>query len=246
MAEVTKDRLRTLVCERFITDERYRNWHINILATAPGTEVLGLHTPEMKAVARELARSSEWKEQLRVWSAHSPLCGRNGLSHEERMIWGLTINYVKCPLEERIELVDNFLPAIDNWAICDTFCASSGWAERADREKVWEYLRSLMDGGGEFRTRTALIMAMSHFTGPGDLGRTLDLIGHSGLREGEPFYVQTGAAWLLATCLRKDPDRTREWIKTASLPEDILRLYVRKARESRVTRDYATGLESVR
>jgi hypothetical protein len=46
-------------------------------------------------------------------------------------------------------------------------------------------------------------------------------------------------AWLLATALAKYPELTRTFVRTTSLPEDVLKLYIRKARESFRTREVA-------
>lgn len=51
-----------------------------------------------------------------------------------------------------------------------------------------------------------------------------------------PYYVRMAVAWLLATALARFPDLTREYVRKSSLPEDVLRLYARKARESFRTR----------
>ena len=53
----------------------------------------------------------------------------------------------------------------------------------------------------------------------------------------EPYYVRMGVAWLLATALAKFPESTRAYVRTSKLPEDVIRLYIRKARESYRTRD---------
>lgn len=52
-----------------------------------------------------------------------------------------------------------------------------------------------------------------------------------------PFYVRTAMAWLLATALARWPETTRSLLSAASLPDDVLKLYVRKARESFRTRN---------
>ena len=49
--------------------------------------------------------------------------------------------------------------------------------------------------------------------------------------------VRMAVAWLLATALAKIPDQTREYVNHCRLPEDVIRLYKRKARESFRTRD---------
>ena len=55
----------------------------------------------------------------------------------------------------------------------------------------------------------------------------------------EPYYVRMGVAWLLATTLAKFPDETRAFVRSSNLPDDIVKLYIRKARESFRTRTIA-------
>ena len=52
----------------------------------------------------------------------------------------------------------------------------------------------------------------------------------------EPYYVRMGVAWLLATALAKFPNATRAFIRSSNLPEDVVKLYIRKVRESFRTR----------
>ena len=52
-----------------------------------------------------------------------------------------------------------------------------------------------------------------------------------------PYYVRMGVAWLLATALAKLPNQTREFVRTTHLPQDVIKLYIRKARESFRTRN---------
>lgn len=225
--------LLPLVSERFKNEEHYRNGHIHILSAKPGTVILGVHTPEMKQLAKTLAAASECKNTLEEFSkAGKPA----DLAHEERMVWGLMLDYIKCPLEERLNYITTFLPFIDNWAICDNFCCNSKWAEKGDKEVFWKYLVKLGKSGEEFTVRVMLIMAMCHFLDDKNMQRTFATLDSLGFKEDEPYYIRMGAAWLLATALAKNPDKTREFVNSCSLPKDILKLYVRKARESRITK----------
>lgn len=52
----------------------------------------------------------------------------------------------------------------------------------------------------------------------------------------EPYYVRMGVAWLLATALAKFPEQTRIFVRSSNLPADVVKLYIRKARESFRTR----------
>ena len=48
--------LQPLVCERFLTDARYREGHLRVVNALPERRVLGLHSPEIKQVAKLLTR----------------------------------------------------------------------------------------------------------------------------------------------------------------------------------------------
>lgn len=52
-----------------------------------------------------------------------------------------------------------------------------------------------------------------------------------------PYYVRMAVAWLLATALARMPEETRKYAAGSPLPADVLKMYVRKARESFRTRD---------
>ena len=232
-----EEMLKPYVPERFLTDDRYRTGHIRILAPAPGTRILGMHTPQMKLVAKQLAAGHDKEMILNGFSQAVSKGGPGALTHEERMIWGLIIDAEKCSLEKRLEHIRAFVPSVDNWAICDNFCCNAKWVKRADREVLWAYLTALWDRPEEFPRRIGIVMSMCYYLTPEWKDRCLRRLQESGLQEGEPYYVRMGAAWLLATALAKDPGHTRRFLQSARLPEDILKLYARKARESRITRD---------
>ena len=48
--------LQPLVCERFLTDARYREGHLRVVNALPERRVMGLHSPDIKQVAKQLSR----------------------------------------------------------------------------------------------------------------------------------------------------------------------------------------------
>lgn len=46
-----------IVCERFLTDARYREGHLRVVNALPERRVVGLHSPKIKAVAKQLSRN---------------------------------------------------------------------------------------------------------------------------------------------------------------------------------------------
>ena len=80
MQKITEEYLMGFVPERFLTDERYRNGHINILASNSGTKVLGMHTPEMKKGSQRNSEKRRLAKTDRV------------LATSQATLWGRWIN----------------------------------------------------------------------------------------------------------------------------------------------------------
>ena len=115
--------LRPLVPERFMSDCKYREGHVRIINALPGRRILGLHVPEMKSLAKELAGSDDALEMIAGFEREAVAERNEGgtgclsrLYYEETVVWGLMINYVKVPLDRRLELVRRYVPYLDNWA----------------------------------------------------------------------------------------------------------------------------------
>ena len=193
-------------------------------------------------------------EVIRAFEAVPSEC----LCYEEAVIWGYLINLEKCSLDERLAMLTRYVPVLDNWAVCDSYCAHAKWMSRADKEILWGFLQRWFDSEREFEVRFALVTAMCYFLNDKWLDRVFQRIDDLGIsrikseyktikgkpimaQQGtvqgvEPYYVRMGIAWLLATALAKFPERTRAYIRTSHLPVDIIKLYIRKARESFKTR----------
>ncbi len=264
-----EDILRPLIPERFKSDARYRDGHLRVINALPRRHVLGLHAPEMKQVAKQL-----WREGCEVelpdGSRKAIANGRevihcfestasDALCYEETVIWGFIINLEKCTLEERLAMLERYVPVLDNWAVCDSFCANAKWMARADKEVLWMFLQRYFRSTREFEVRFAIVSAMTYFLDDEWLVRVFEQleridfgsitskymsekgkpkVAQQGTVHGaEPYYVRMGVAWLLATALAKFPTQTREFARSSHLPADVIRLYVRKARESLVTRN---------
>ena len=239
-----EERLTPLICERFLNEEKYRQGHIRIINALPGRRVLGLHLPEMKQVAKALAKLADVLDVLHAFEQEHQK-ERFGLTYEETLVWGLTINALKCSWEERLSLLKPCIPVLDNWAVCDSFCCNAKWAQKLPPQTLWEFLLPYFHSNQEFEVRFAIVMSMCYLMKYEWLSvvfgqlEALDLskIQSEYTSLPSPYYVRMGMAWLLATALAKFPDETRAFVNGSSLTDDVKRLYARKARESFRTRE---------
>ncbi len=263
-----KHLLHPSVCERFRNDARYREGHLRVVNALPERQVLGLHSPEIKHVAKLLSREggevvmpngvhqtcANGREVIRAFEA----VPSETLCYEETVIWGYLINLEKCSLDERLSMLGRYVPVMDNWAVCDSYCAHAKWMTRSDKTFLWMFLERWFDSENEFEVRFAVVVAMCYFLNEEWLDKVFNRINglnfdcikskyktvkgkpkvaQQGTVQGaEPYYVRMGVAWLLATALAKFPNETRAFVRKSHLPVDVVKLYVRKARESFRTR----------
>ena len=238
------EKLTPLICQRFLNEEKYRQGHIRIINALPGRRILGLHLPEMKQVAKALAKQADVLEILHAFEQEYQ-ANRFSLTYEETLVWGLTINALKCTPDERLNLLEKYIPVLDNWAVCDSFCCNAKWALKIPPQTLWKFLLPYYHSDKEFEVRFAIVMSMCYLLKEEWLPivfHQLEALDLSKVQSEytslpSPYYVRMGMAWLLATALAKFPDETRAFVNTSSLKEDVKRLYARKARESLRTRN---------
>ena len=247
--------LTPLISQRFLDEERYRNGHLRVINALDDVRILGVHIPQLKKLAKELSRRPDAADLIASFEAESV---KGTLCFEEKLVWGLMINALKASQEHKLALLRAFVPVMDNWAVCDTICCNIKWIK--DRNALWEYLQPYFESDNEFEVRFAIVMSMIFFLEPETFSQVtcrLESLDFSkirseylspkeakisgeakGVAKGErPYYVRMAVAWLLATALAKLPDQARAYVNACNLPEDVIRLYKRKARESFRTRD---------
>jgi 3-methyladenine DNA glycosylase AlkD len=180
---------------------------------------LGARLPEMRRLARRIAKDG-WREYLDSWRPEF---------FEDYMLRGMVIAYAEVPLEERLRLYGDFVPLIDNWSVCDSFCST--WKPKPEeKDALWSFVRSYMDSDDEFRMRFATVMMMDHFLEDGYVDR---VIAEMDRARNDGYYLKMAVAWCLATCLAKYPDRTMRYLKgDCSLDDWTYSRTVQKALES--------------
>ncbi len=164
----------------------------------PGVDrMLGIRLPILRKIAREIARGD--------WRCY--LAEAEDFYFEERMLQGLTIHYTHCTTDEKIALIRRFVPKIDNWAICDSFCMTR--LHRADREAIWQLILPYFQAKGEYEVRFAVVTALANFIDPEHIG---ELLRHLGEVHHEGYYARMAVAWAVSVCFVKFPELTLTWL----------------------------------
>ena len=220
--------LTPLISPRFLHEEKYRQGHIRIINALPGRRILGLHLPEMKQVAKQLSKQADVLQTIRAFEREH-YEERFRLTYEEALIWGLTLNALKCPWEERRSLLKPYIPVLDNWAVCDSFCCNAKWAQKLPPQTLWEFLLPYFRSNREFEVRFAIVMSMCYLMNEEWLNTVFEELERVNLQKVQseythlpsPYYVRMGMAWFLASALAKFPDKTRAFVNASTLTEEV-------------------------
>lgn len=205
-----------------LKDEKYRSFTAKLLP--PATEVIGVRIPQLRLAARELAADSELAETYLTAAEQT-----TGLMLEEKLCWGFVIGYSDLPLIERLERIRRFVPAIDNWSVCDCVCNTFKFA-RKNQAEVWKFLQPYFKSEREYEIRFAIVMGMDFFIDSHYIEQLLAAIADS---RRDAYYVQMGAAWAVSVCLVKFPDITFEYLRSDALDAVTHNKAIQKICESR-------------
>lgn len=201
-----------------LSDEKYRRFSAKLNPTVDPDKIIGVRLPALRAVAKELA----------AVDFISYLQKAQDDSFEETLLQGMVIAYAKCPAAQKLPLIKGFVPKIDNWATCDSFCASFK-IKKNEREKFWNFILPYFTSKRDFDLRFAVVMLIFHFIDDEHLEAVLsalDAVRH------ENYYVKMAVSWAISVCFSKYPERTFCYLQTDSLDDFTHNKAIQKTRES--------------
>ena len=114
--------------------------------------ILGARLPAMRELAKRIAKD-DWRGYIEGWSPRY---------FEDYMLRGMVVAYAKMDISERFDQYSRFVPLIDNWSVCDSFCNT--WRPKRDeRPLVWGFIIPYLHSDDEFRMRFSAVMMLTHF-----------------------------------------------------------------------------------
>ena len=174
----------------------------------PGVEhVLGIRVPDLRKLAARIAKDG--------WEAY--LDTADTYYMEERMLQGMVLGCIRpdADIEVYLHRVTCFVWNINSWSVCDTFKFGGGKRFiEANKDRLWEYLKTWMRAEGEYEIRFGVVMAMQYFIDEEHIEELFSL--YNAIRH-EGYYVRMGVAWALSVCFVRFPERTLEYLKQNTL-----------------------------
>ena len=214
-----------------LSDEKYKKFHSGL---CPNTDnIIGVRLPQLRQIAKEIAKGD--------WRGYLENCLED--YYEENLINGLVIAYAKCDVEEKLQYIKVFVPKINNWAICDSFCSSLKFTTK-NREIVWGFLQPYLNSDKEFKIRFAVVMMLNYYITEEYIDivlKSLDKISHDG------YYVKMAVAWAVSICFIHFEDKTMDFLKNNNLDDFTYNKSLQKICESlRVNKDTKILIKSMK
>lgn len=199
-----------------LAENDYKKFSASLL---PGVDkVLGVRLPQLRKLASRIA-AGDWQRYLAAEPDY----------FEEVMLQGMVIGAIKVTPEERLQYMADFIPKINSWSVCDSFCSGLKFTNK-NQELVWDFLQPYLHSGKEYQIRFAVIMMMDYYLTAAYIDSVLPLldgVAHDG------YYVKMAVAWALATALAKQPEKTWDYFQHHHLDADTWKKTIQKCLESR-------------
>lgn len=197
-------------------DLKYRQFQAGLLPTVNPEMVIGVRTPLLKKLAKEM-RGSEETELFLTELPHK-YYEENNL---HAFIIALERDFEKC-----VDSVEHFLPYIDNWATCDSLrprCFANNTERLLARIKEW------IVSDKTYTVRFGIEMLMLYYL---DDNFSDEYAWAVEAVQSDDYYVKMMVAWYFATALAKQYDRIIPIIEGERLSTWVHNKTIQKAIES--------------
>lgn len=212
-------------------DLEFREFQRRLVPKIDPDTILGVRTPQMKAIAKELFGTEEARRFL------------ESLPHayfEENLVHFFLIAKIR-DFDECVEAVERFLPYIDCWPVCDQ--ATPG-TFRKNHDKLLPLVKKWIGSEHVYTARFGMRMLMNEFLGDDFKEEYLEWVA---AKTGEDYYLKMMAAWYFATALAKQYDAAVVYIENRRLDPWTHHKAIQKAVESyRVPEAHKEHLKSCR
>jgi len=181
-----------------LRDEKFAKFNAKLLPTTDSEYVIGVRTPELKRYAKTLSNAEEFL---------------NDLPHkyfEENQIHAFILSGIP-DFEKCVNMIDKFLPYVDNWATCDQLIPKV-FAKNTD--KLLPLITKWIKSKHTFTVRFAIGLLMRYYLGNSFDKKYAQMVINI---KSDEYYINMMRAWYFATALAKNWDTAIDIIENKEL-----------------------------
>lgn len=194
-------------------DEKYGDFHSKLIPNIDRDKIIGVRMPNIRKIAKAAAKEKAFADTF---------------YYEEKMVKGMVIEYNrKLSLKQRLSLLDEFVPLIDNWAICDC-CAATYKFTLKNLDEVFKYILKYKNGS-EYEVRFMCVMMLDYFLNEEYIDKVLNILLSI---DREEYYINMAIAWTLADAYVDFKDKINEIVINKKLSPWVHNKTIQKICES--------------
>lgn len=188
-----------------LQDKKYQKFHSSL---CPGTDnIIGVRIPVLRSYAKKLSKQENIKEYIFFNKTEY---------YEEVMLQGMLIGLTKnSDIKETLTMLKNFIPKIDNWAVCDICCAGLKIVNK-NKDVFWNFIQKYLKSQKEFELRFAIVMMLDYFIDEKYIDRVLTVLDDI---KHDAYYVKMAVAWTISVAFVKFEDKTMKYLKNNNLDD---------------------------
>lgn len=200
----------------------------------PGVDnILGVRLPKLRIMAKKIA-GADWRVYLN---------GASESTFEETMLQGMVIGYLEEPPETVLPLVREFIPKINNWSVCDSFCSGLKIARKYP-DIIWNFIQDYLKDSREFHIRFGIVMLLFYFADEDHFDE--GIIAFEAVHH-DAYYVKMAVAWAISIFFINLPERTLAYLMDSRLDDFTYNKALQKITESRcVEKDMKNVIRSMK
>lgn len=201
-----------------LQDLNYLDFNAKLIPNVPKERMIGVRVPELRKLAKRSMK--ERREES--------LCFLDDLPHhyyEENLLHAFLIENLK-DIEDVFRRTEEFLPHVDNWAVCDCF---SPKLYKKHREKLLPHIDRWLNSRETYSVRYGIGMLMQHFLGEEFQIEFLERVARI---RSEEYYIRMMQAWYFCEALIKQWDSALPYIEQKKLEDWTHNKAIQKATES--------------
>lgn len=218
----TKSEIHRVIRDALISmsEPEYRKFTSGLL---PGVEnILGVRLPKLRKYAKQIEKNYGLIYLEEIFA--EPNEDNDDTEYmEEVLLQGMVIGDLK--VKKDISLVQiqsyitKYVPKIDNWSVCDSFCAGLKITKEYPGS-MWEFLQPYFISGRAYDVRFGIVMIINYYIKDEyieDIYRIFNDIGklwnNKPLLDRDVYYVEMALAWAVSICYVNYPEQTKVYLE---------------------------------
>ena len=184
-----------------LQDLKYKEFHSKLINT---NSLIGVRTPELKKIAKEISKGDY--EEFFKNNTHK--------FYEENLVHGFVLGYLKVDFNDLKKYIDDFLPYIDNWAVCDMTASNLKIFNKSDLKQIcFNEIKKYIYDCNPWINRFGYVLLLDYFIQEDYIDEIYKLCENYK----DEYYVKMSIAWLLSICYIKFKEKTLNFLKQNKL-----------------------------